>query len=125
MAGIQFVPDNQITLLENGERYFPVMEAALDRAEHEIYLISYIFKNDIIGRRITEALRRAALRGVKTRVLIDGFGSDNLPETIGVALNAAGVMLMKFRPKISPWTLRSRRLRRLHQKILHKTHNAP
>ena len=44
MAGPRFVPNNQITLLENGETYFPVMEAALDRAEHEIYLISYIFK---------------------------------------------------------------------------------
>ncbi len=118
MAGTRFVPNNQITLLENGETYFPVMEAALDRAEHEIYLISYIFKNDSIGRRIAEALRRAALRGVRTRVLIDGFGSENLPETMVVALNAAGVMVMKFRPKISPWTLRRRRLRRLHRKIV-------
>ena len=75
-AGTRFVPNNQITLLQNGETYFPVMEAALDRAEHEIYLISYIFKNDTIGRRIAEALRRAALRGVRTRVLIDGFGSS-------------------------------------------------
>ena len=118
MAGTRFVPDNQLTLLQNGEAYFPVMEAALDRAEHEIYLISYIFKNDTIGQRIAEALRRAALRGVKTRVLIDGFGSDNLPKTMVVDLNAAGVMLMKFRPKISPWTFRRRRLRRLHRKIV-------
>jgi len=118
MAGTRFVPNNQITLLQNGETYFPVMEAALDRAEHEIYLISYIFKNDTIGQRIAEALRRAALRGVKTRVLIDGFGSDNLPETMAVSLNTAGVMLMKFRPKISPWTLQRRRLRRLHRKIV-------
>lgn len=114
----RFVPDNQITLLENGETYFPVMEAALDRAKHEIYLISYIFQDDTIGRRIAEALRRAALRGVKTRVLIDGFGSDNLPETMVEALDAAGVMVMKFRPKISPWTFRRRRLRRLHRKIV-------
>ncbi len=118
MAVIRFVPNNQITLLENGEAYFPVMEAALDRAEHEIYLISYIFKNDTIGRRIAEALRRAALRGVRTRVLIDGFGSENLPKTMVADLTAAGVMVMKYRPKISPWTLRRRRLRRLHRKIV-------
>ena len=118
MAGTRFVPNNQITLLENGEGYFPVLEAALNRAEHEIYLISYIFKDDTIGQRIAEALRRAALRGVRTRVLIDGFGSDDLPETMIADLDAAGVMVMKFRPKISPWTLRRRRLRRLHQKIV-------
>jgi cardiolipin synthase len=118
VAKTRFVPNNQITLLENGEAYFPVMEAALDRAEHEIYLISYIFKNDAIGRRIAEALRRAALRGVRTRVVIDGFGSGDLPETTLADLDAAGVMVMKFRPGISPWTFRRRRLRRLHRKIV-------
>ena len=118
MVGPRFVSDNQITLLQNGETYFPAMEAALDRAEHEIYLISYIFKNDTIGRRIAEALRRAALRGVRTRVLIDGFGSENLPKTMVADLKAAGVMVMKFRPRISPLTLRRRRLRRLHRKIV-------
>jgi cardiolipin synthase len=32
------IPNNQINLLQNGEDYFPAIEAALDRAEHEIYL---------------------------------------------------------------------------------------
>ncbi len=111
-------PDNQITLLQNGEAYFPMLEAALDRAEHHIYLESYIFENDRTGRRIAEALKRAALRGVKTHVLIDGFGSSSLPKTMIEYLEEAGVSVLKFRPKISPWTFRRRRLRRLHRKIV-------
>ena len=71
----RMIPNNQITLLQNGEAYFPAIEAALDRAVHEIYLENYIFKNDNTGQRIAEALRRAALRGVKTHLLIDGFRS--------------------------------------------------
>jgi cardiolipin synthase len=59
------MPNNQITLLQNGEAYFPALEAALDRAMHEIYLETYIFEDDTTGRRIAEALKRAALRGVK------------------------------------------------------------
>jgi len=51
-------------------------------------------------------------------VLIDGFCSDDLPETMIADLDAAGVMVMKFRPRISPWTLRRRSLRRLHRKIV-------
>ncbi len=94
------------------------MEAALDRAMHEIYLESYIFENDNTGKRIVEALRRAAFRGVKTHMLIDGFGSNRFPKTMINYLEAAGVMVLKFRPKISPWTLRRRRLRRLHRKIV-------
>jgi cardiolipin synthase len=117
-AVTRIIPHNQITLLQNGEAYFPAIEAALDRAVHEIYLESYIFANDNTGRRIAEALRRAAFRGVKTHVLIDGFGSNSLPKTMVDYLKAAGVMVLKFRPKISPWTLRRRRLRRLHRKIV-------
>jgi cardiolipin synthase len=112
------IQNNQITLLQNGEDYFQAVEAAVHRAEHEIYLESYIFENDNTGRRIAEALRRAALRGVKTHVLIDGFGSMNLPRTMLDSLESAGVMALKFRPKTSPWTLRRRRLRRLHRKIV-------
>ena len=114
----RIIPNNQITLLQNGEEYFPAIETAIDRAVHEIYLESYIFENDDTGLRIAEALRRAAFRSVKTHVLIDGFGSHSLPKTMVDYLKAAGVMILKFRPKISPWTLRRRRLRRLHRKIV-------
>jgi phosphatidylserine/phosphatidylglycerophosphate/cardiolipin synthase-like enzyme len=34
----RFVPNNQISLLQNGEAYFPAIEAALDQAMHEIYM---------------------------------------------------------------------------------------
>jgi cardiolipin synthase len=112
------IQNNRITLLENGADYFPAIETALDRARHEIYLETYIFKNDHTGQQIAEALRRAARRGVKTRVLIDGFGSQGLPKSMLDYLEAAGIMILKFRPKISPLTLRRRRLRRLHRKIV-------
>jgi len=114
----RFISNNTINLLQNGDEYFPAMEAALDRAMHEIYLESYIFENDNTGKRIVEALRRAAFRGVKTHMLIDGFGSNRFPKIMIDYLEAAGVMVLKFRPKISPWTLRRRRLRRLHRKIV-------
>lgn len=114
----RIIPNNQITLLQSGEAYFPAIEVALDRAVREIYLESYIFENDNTGRRIAEALRRAAFRGVKTHMLIDGFGSIRLPKAMLDYIEAAGVIVLKFRPKTSPWTLRRRRLRRLHRKIV-------
>ncbi|BBO83207.1 cardiolipin synthase B [Desulfosarcina ovata subsp. sediminis] len=112
------IPNNQITLLQNGCVYFPAVEAAIDRAMNEIYLETYIFENDNTGRCIAEALRRAALRGVKTHLLMDGFGSIGLPKTMVDNLEAAGVRVLKFRPKTSPWTLKRHRLRRLHRKIV-------
>ena len=114
----RMMPNNHIRLLQNGRAYFPALEAALDRAMHSIYLETYIFDDDTTGRRIAGALKRAALRGVKTRLLIDGFGSMGLPLTMVEDLEAAGVTVLKFRPKTSPWTLRRHRLRRLHRKIV-------
>ena len=114
----RMIPNNHIRLLQNGEAYFPAIEAALDRAKHDIYLETYIFDDDTTGRHIAGVLKRAALRGVKTRLLIDGFGSMGLPQTMVEDLEAAGVWVMKFRPKTSPWTLKRHRLRRLHRKIV-------
>ncbi len=115
---LRMIPNNHITLLQNGEAYFPAIEAAFYLAEREIYLESYIFENDNTGQRIADALRRAALRGVKVHVLMDGFGSKRFPKTMMDYMEAAGVMVLKFRPRTSPWTLRRRRLRRLHRKVL-------
>jgi cardiolipin synthase len=112
------IPNNRISLLQNGEAYFPAMEAALDKAVHEIYFESYIFEDDKTGRRIAETIKRAALRGVKTHVLIDGFGSSKLPQSMVDDIEATGARVLKFRPKTSPWTLQRQRLRRLHRKIV-------
>ncbi len=111
------IPGNQVTLLQNGEAYFSAIEAAFERAQHEIYLETYIFENDDTGKRIAEALRRAAFRGVHTHLLIDGFGSHDLPRSMIDHLQSAGVKVVWFRKKISPWTFKRKRLRRLHWKV--------
>ncbi len=113
-----FIPGNQLTLLHNGEQYFPALERACDQAQHEIYLETYIFEDDVTGRRIGETLRRAAMRGVRVHLLIDGFGSRSLPRAVIDGMLAAGVRLLLFRPEVAPWKLRRHRLRRLHRKIV-------
>jgi cardiolipin synthase A/B len=113
----RYIPGNQVTLLHNGEAYFPAIEAAFDRARHDIYLETYIYENDATGRRIADALKRAAQRGVNVYLLIDGYGSKDLPQSMLDYLRADGVNALIFRPKISPWTFRRKRLRRMHRKI--------
>lgn len=113
-----FLPGNQVTLLQSGADYFPAIEAAFDRARHEIYLETYIYENDATGRRVANALQRAARRGVNVFLLIDGYGSRNLPQTMLDYLRENGVKLLVYRPQISPWTLRRKRLRRMHRKIV-------
>ena len=113
-----FAPSNQVTLLHNGAAYFPAIETAFDRARHDIYLETYIYENDATGQRIADALKRAALRGVRVYVLIDGYGSQDLSRSMLDRLRADGVKTLIFRPKISPWTFQRQRLRRMHRKIV-------
>jgi cardiolipin synthase A/B len=112
-----FSSGNRITLLTGGIEYFPALAAACDAACHEIHLESYIFEDDVAGRRIADALMRAARRGVAVHLLIDGFGSKDLGAAFLSGMREAGVRVLKFRPDISPWTLRRERLRRMHRKI--------
>jgi cardiolipin synthase len=108
---------NRLTLLENGADYFPALIAAIDAAQREIHLESYIFAADSAGMAVAEALMRAARRGVEPRLLLDGFGSRGLSVDLVKALRAAGVVVLFFRPELGGLRLRRRRLRRMHRKL--------
>jgi cardiolipin synthase len=115
------VSGNTLTLLRNGTEYFPQLRADIDAAQHSIYLESYIFAADPTGRLISDALQCAAARGVEVRLLLDGYGSAELPQSWVDELLAAEVKVRWFRRDISPFTLRrniKRRLRRLHRKMV-------
>jgi len=114
---MRFVHGNDIQLLRSGKEYFPALELAIDNAKHEIYLQAYIYEHDVTGIRIGNALINAAQRGVSVNILLDGFGSQYLPKRYVRTLRNAGIKLMFYRPKISPWTFKTNRLRRLHSKV--------
>lgn len=112
-----YVSGNKVTLLRSGAEYFPALESAIDSAAYEIHLQTYIYADDDIGRRISDALKRAAARGVIVNLLLDGFGSKELPKAYIAELQSAGIDVVLYRPKVSPWTLERNRLRRLHRKV--------
>jgi cardiolipin synthase len=62
-------------LLFDGDAYFPELITAIDLANHSVELETYIFETDLIGCEIELALIRAAARGLKVRLLVDGIGS--------------------------------------------------
>jgi cardiolipin synthase len=113
----EFLPGNRLTLLDSGHEYFPALLAAIESAAVEIYLETYIFADDEIGHEVSGALCRAAARGVRVRVLVDGFGARNFAEDFLPRLAGAGVQAMPYRPERGRFHLRRHRLRRLHRKL--------
>lgn len=120
MRSFHHVSGNELTLLQTGAAFFPQLCAAIDAAKRTVYLESYIFAADEIGHMVGQALQRAAERGVSVRVLLDGFGSAELPGSFVDGLRKFGVEVQWFRREISPFTMRRsrmRRLRRMHRKL--------
>jgi cardiolipin synthase len=114
---IEYVPGNHLTLLRNGEQYFPALVDAIDAAAREIFLETYIFADDETGSLVSDALARAAARGVAVQLLVDGFGARDFAPRFRQMLEASGVHLLVYRPVLGAWPPSRRRLRRLHRKI--------
>jgi len=114
---MRYVGGNRLTLLRNGEQYFPALVAAIDAAQREVFLESYIYADDETGSLVTDTLARAAARGVQVRLLIDGFGARAFAPRFRAILQAAGARLLVFRPEFARLRLRRGRLRRMHRKL--------
>ncbi|MEN4917314.1 cardiolipin synthase ClsB [Achromobacter spanius] len=117
---LEWALGNDIRLLQNGADFFPALCAAIDAATVSVHLETYIFMVDRTGSRVLDCLASAARRGVKVRVVLDGFGSAMQAEHVRTALTNAGAQCRIFRPE-PRWFARfvpSRsRLRRLHRKV--------
>jgi cardiolipin synthase len=116
----EYVSGNRLTLLKNGEQYFPALVEAIDAARNEIFLETYLFADDQTGSLVADALARAAVRGPAVHVLLDGFGARDFAPRFRDMLSRAGAEVLVFRPAFSPtWRLRERRsrLRRMHRKL--------
>lgn len=113
-----YLAGHHLELLVTGQEYFPALQRAIDEAQREILLETYIFADDKTGLTIKEALGRAAQRGVKVHLLLDGHGARHFPPEWFQALQAMGARLLWYRRLNRGHLLRPYSLRRLHRKLV-------
>lgn len=116
--GALLLGGNQVRLLTGGDELFPAMIRAIQRAHHDVWMATYIFHDDAAANAVADALAAAARRGVRVRVVVDGFGSRADLPALRRRWAGQGVALAVFRP-IDRWYawLQPGQLRRLHQKL--------
>src|SRR2546423_8675127 len=68
--------------LPNGRDAFAASALLADAAEHIIDARYYIWNNDLSGTLLFEALRRAADRGVRVRLLLDDNNTSGLDQVL-------------------------------------------
>ena len=109
---------NRIRLLENGDNYYPALFAAIGRAQQRVILESFIWFEDDVGKQLHAVLLKAAQRGVRVEVLLDGYGSPDLSESFVGELTSAGVIFRYYDPRPRLLGMRTNLFRRMHRKIV-------
>lgn len=87
------------TWLANGKAYFRYVQDAIELADHSVDVEFYMYKSGTLGSALCERLVAAAKRGCRVRVLLDAYGSDELPVDYWRSLVNAGGEVRWFNPK--------------------------
>ena len=100
ITGMPIIGGNHVELLPDSVEMINRLVADIDRAQHHVHLLFYIFRTDQTGQRVADALTRAAGRGVTCRVLADAAGSRDFFSRKGLArsLRSQGVEVLRMLP---------------------------
>jgi cardiolipin synthase len=113
---------NSVDVLLNGDQIFPAQLAAIRSARETITYAQYFYEEGPIGREIAEAFADRCRAGVRAHVLLDGFGTIQMPAEYRETMTRAGCQVATFRP-LSPLSLLAavgfgRANKRNHRRIL-------
>ena len=108
---------HQIRLIEGGQAYFESLVAALEKARSHVQIETYIFDFHGAAAMVAEALERAALRGLRVWVVVDGVGTPSLPPEWRERFERSGVDWRVYSPLGTWGLLIPSRWRRLHRKL--------
>ena len=121
ITGFVPVDGNTGALMEDSDATIDAMVADIDAAQDHVHLLFYIWLPDNNGRKVAEALKRGAARGVACRAMADDLGSRLMIRSEHWrAMQSAGVRLSRALPIGNPLlrALRGRIDLRNHRKIV-------
>lgn len=113
-----FTDNNNAEIFVDGNDMFPRLLEDLRRAERHIHILFYIFRNDVIGRKIVSILEEKARAGVEVKVIYDSVGTLMARDTMFQGLKAAGGGVQAFSPLFSSLNSHLRLNYRNHRKIV-------
>ncbi len=117
VTGVPLTAGNRVEPLLTGREAYRAMLHAIDTATTSVSLLTYIFDNDRLGRLFVRALQRAASRGVRVRVLVDGVGARYSRPSIISLFDQRMISAAEFLPTRFPFALPYAHLRN-HRKIM-------
>ena len=116
LVGTEPSRGNNFDVLTNGVEIFPAMLSAIDGARRRISFESYIYDTGDAANKFTDALERAARRGVTVNIVLDAVGASSMEKDHVERLRNAGCHVAQFN-KPSWYSLEEVNYR-THRKIL-------
>jgi len=116
VTGQSGIAGNQITVLNNGDEFFPAMLEEIRRADASITIEAYIYWAGEIGREFASALADRSRAGVTTKILLDAVGSASIGEDILAILANGKCQVAWYNPM--RWFSIGRLNHRTHRKSL-------
>lgn len=108
---------NDLTIHQDGAQALQALEACITSAHKTIDICTFIYGRDESGYRISQLLIECAQRGVKVRLLIDGFGYYLESHVSFKLLKQAGVEIAFFAPPLK-FSLLGKANMRNHRKLV-------
>lgn len=113
----KYTVGNSVDIFYDGESKFEQLIYDLEHAKKFIHVQYYIFKRDIIGKKIIKILEKKASEGVEVRFLVDSMGSYTITKRLMKKLINNGGKFEIFFPGILPH-INTRINYRNHRKIV-------
>jgi cardiolipin synthase len=115
-TGVPLMGGNLVTILNNGDEFYPSMLEAIRSARRSITIEAYIYWRGEIGLEFAEAIAERARAGVAVKLLLDTVGSATIGYEILDTLARGGCQLAWFNP--IGWYTLDRFNYRTHRKSL-------
>jgi cardiolipin synthase A/B len=116
LLGVPATEGNRLEVLRNGVQIFPAMLDAISSAQHTVDMLTYVYWTGGVAEHFASALAAAARRGVRVRLILDGFGAASMDRSLVNDMVDAGCLVEWFRPPTT-WKLWEVD-RRTHRKVL-------
>ncbi len=98
LTGTPFLDGNRVTILNNGDEFYPAMLEAIQGAQHSITIEAYIYWDGEIGLELARALAERGRAGVSVKILLDAVGSSTIGARILSELETGGCQVAWFKP---------------------------
>lgn len=90
-SSMPILDGNSVNLISDTNEVIDELINDINTAKDHVHMLFFIFQNDDTGRRVAEALKLAAQRKIKCRLLLDAVGSWRMLRSMSHDLREAGV----------------------------------